>query len=144
MQFVVRYWSSQLPKEYRQPDGEPILLDYSSHPPTKIGLHNALLTQQDRIEVLASHSHDYRCEVFVVENHQAYVLTQHVASELFKQLPNGEVKWITLCEFLLPQNRRKTGSNPTKAQLNERQLHLFEAAYEKSPSDSASKLDIDI
>ncbi|HUX65442.1 hypothetical protein [Sulfuricella sp.] len=50
MKFVVRYWSSQLP-DYRKPDGEPHWLDYSLHPATKLGLHNALLTLQDRLQI---------------------------------------------------------------------------------------------
>ena len=144
MHFVVRYWSSQLPDWYRQADGSPLLVDYSTHPPSRLGLHNALLTLHDRIEILEAHGGKYECEVFVVDGDSVQMLTQEMAISLFKTLPNGEVKWTTICEFLLPQNRRAPRPIRGEDTFPERQLPLFE--YTHVPVDDQAiphSLDID-
>lgn len=144
MRFVVRYWSSLLPKEFRNADGSPRLVDYSIHPPTRLGLHNALLTHHDRVEILEAHGGQYKCEVFVVEGVNAHVLTQEMAISLFNALPHGEVKWTTIREFLLPQNNGMVRPAITEEASHERQLHLFESA--QAPYDdtvTVHRLDID-
>ncbi len=134
MQFVVRYWSAKLPDGHRAPDGSPRMLDYSTHPATKLGLHSALLSHHDRTEILASHGAEYLCEVFVMEGEDAYVLTQEVAVGLFYGLPDGELKWTTIQEFLLPQERRIPQQ---LAASHERQLQLFE--YTHAPYDDVAE-----
>jgi|GEM_PF-2745796 len=145
MQFVVRYWSSLLTKEFRDGDGTPQLVDYSIHPPTRLGLHNALLSHHDRMEILAAHGGEYKCEVLVMEEGNAQVLTQEMAIGLFYSLPHGEVKWTTIREFLLPDNRRELHAQVTQAATHERQLQLFE--YTHVPYDDTEPphhLDIDV
>lgn len=154
MRFIVRYWSSLLPKEYRKADGSPRLVDYSIHPPTRLGLHNALLTHHDRVEILEAHGGEFICEVFVVEGIHTHILTQEAAIGLFNALPHGEVKWTTLREFLLPQAapgehpmERRTTERPAPSGEGhrERQLHLFESG--QAPYDEKvmpHSLDIDV
>lgn len=78
--------------EFRKADGSPRLADYSIHPPTRLGLHNALLSHHDRVEILEVHGGQYECEVYVEEGINSYVLTQEQAISLFNTLPSGEVK----------------------------------------------------
>lgn len=77
-------------------------LDYSLHPATKLGLHNALLAVHDRIEILEARHDDFACGVFVVRHDQIEPLTQEGAERLFATLPNGDVKWLDLWQCLLP------------------------------------------
>ncbi len=144
MQFVVRYWSPSLPEEYREADGTPRLVDYSTHPASRLGLHNALLSQHDRIEILAAHGGDYACEVYVVEGDGDQLLTHQMALELFHSLSDGELRWTDIREFLLPQARRVP--SPTMANIynHERQLQLFEYTHDPyATNNSAHQLDID-
>lgn len=120
------------------------MVDYSTHPPSKLGLHNALLSHHDRIEILAAHAGRYECEVFVVEGNSVQVLTQEMAVGLFYGLPDGEVKWTDIREFLLPQNRRVPRPVVAEGTSHERQLQLFE--YTHVPYDETTtphQLDID-
>jgi len=150
MQFIVRYWSSILPMEFRNADGSPRLLDYSVHPPTRLGLHNSMLSRHDRVEILAAHGGHYECEVYVVDGINAHVLTQELAISLFNTLPNGEVKWVTIREFLLPQNQDVQYSpeahHPAIAKelSHDQQLHLFEYIHESDGTTSTHHFDIDV
>ncbi|MEI7430858.1 MAG: hypothetical protein WCL27_10410, partial [Betaproteobacteria bacterium] len=65
MKFVVRYWSSLLPNDFRERRNAPRWVDYSIHPGSKIGLHNAMLTVHDRCEILQAHNCKFECAVFV-------------------------------------------------------------------------------
>ena len=91
--------------EFRKTDGSPRLADYSIHPATRLGLHNAMLSHHDRVEILKEHGGEYECEVYVVEGEDSYVLTQELAISLFNTLPSGEVKWTTIRKCLLPQKQ---------------------------------------
>lgn len=126
MQFVVRYWSPRLPDGHRDANGEPVPVDYSTHPPTKLGLHNALLAHHDRVEILESFDDDYLCEVYVVESGRAQILTQEMAVRLFGQLPPGEVRWTEIRDFLLPQQRRAPYPSAASHAYHVGQLDLFE------------------
>jgi len=143
MQFIVRYWSSLLPIEFRKADGSPRPVDYSIHPPTRLGLHNAMLAYHDRVEILNGHGGQYECEVYVVEGVNSHVLTQELAISLFNALPNGEVKWITIREFLLPQNKEAHYPVPAEEISHDRQLHLFEYAHESDDDIPSHHFDID-
>src|SRR3989338_4398264 len=136
MQFIVRYWSSFLPNEFRNTDGSPRLADYSIHPPTRLGLHNAMLSHHDRVEILKAHGGEYECEVYVVEGVNSHVLTQELANSLFNTLPNGEVKWTTICKCLLPQKQEAQRPGITGEVSHDQQLHLFE--YTHQPGNDAS------
>ena len=102
MKFTVRYWSSLLPMDYRERRGEPRWLDYSVHPASKLGLHNAMLAVHDRSEILRAHGCQFECAVFVVEDERTERLAPETANALFASLPSGEVKWLAISEFLLP------------------------------------------
>ena len=143
MQFVVRYWSSLLPMEFRKADGSPRLVDYSIHPPTRLGLHNALLSHHDRLEVLKAHGGIYECEVHVDEGINSLVLTQEHAINLFNTLPKGEVEWTTINTCLLPQNQEAHHPEIAKGISPEQQHHLHEYTQETNGGISSHHFDID-
>ena len=135
MKFAVRYWSSLLP-DYRKPDGEPHWMDYSLHPATKLGLHNALLTLQDRLQILEQHGGLYACAVFVLEFGKEEKLTQEAAERLFVSLPHGEVKWLDIRNFLLlPLVESKDSVSTSHEGAHAQQLPLFEQHH--TPYDKA-------
>ena len=101
MRFFVRYWSSLLPSP--DFDGEqPHWIDYSVHPATKLGLHNALLVVHDRLEILKAHGGTYGCAVFVVDRERCEMLLPEVANALFPHLAPGNVRWLDIQTFRLP------------------------------------------
>lgn len=95
MKFTVRYWSSLLP-------APACWVDYSVHPASKLGLHNALLAVHDRCEILAAHGGQFECAVFVSEGERVEKLTPAAADSLFAALPHGEVKWLDIRAGLPP------------------------------------------
>ena len=103
MRFVVRYWSSLLPSTGELGVSSPHWVDYSFHPASKLGLHNALLVVHDRLEILKAHGGEYECAVFVVDGAKSEKLLPEVANALFPRLPPGEVKWLDIRAFLLPE-----------------------------------------
>ena len=143
MQFIVRYWSSLLPMEFRKADGSPRLADYSIHPATRLGLHNAMLSHHDRMEILKEHGGEYECEVYVVEGENSHVLTQELAISLFNTLPSGEVKWTTIRKCLLPQKQEANHPVITEEISHEQQLHLFEYTHQPDGDTSSHHFDID-
>ena len=94
-QFAVRYRSELIE------DGVP-WLDYSIHPASKLGLHNALLAEHDRMEILQARGGWFECGVFILRHGRVEPLTQEGAERLFAALPHGNVKWTDLCRCLLP------------------------------------------
>lgn len=121
MQFTVRYWSALLPDHHRA-DGEPHWIDYSVHPATKLGLHNALLTLHDRRQVLEQHGGRYDCAVFYREAGEEQMLTQEAAERLFVRLPHGEIHGTDIRATLQPTSAADQENAPPEQQ----QLPLFE------------------
>ena len=156
MQFTVRYWSSLLPNTQRERRGTHRWLDYSVHPASKLGLHNAMLAMHDRSEILQAHGCQFECAVFVVGegvgdvvgNAQAERLSPETANALFAALPSGELKWLAIREFLLPARPVETfaeiapeAAAPT-AKISEsmpEQLPLF--AHVHTPYDDLNDAD---
>lgn len=136
MKFSVRYWSSLLP-DHRRPDGEPHWVDYSLHPATKLGLHNAMLTLHDRLQILEQHGGLYECAVFVLEFGKEEKLTQEAAERLFVSLPHGEVKWLDIRNFLLLPRIERRVSTQHHEETQAQQLHLFEQHH--SPYDKTEE-----
>ena len=132
MKFAVRYWSSMLP-DFRLPNGEPRWVDYSLHPASKLGLHNALLTLQDRREVLDRYGGLYECAVYIQEGGREEMLDQKTAERLFVSLPHGEVKWLDIRKFLLVPlvEAEVSARKPEEPQLSlfEQQLSLFDPSH---------------
>ncbi len=102
MKFVVRYWSSLLANDFPERRNAPRWVDYSIHPGSKIGLHNAMLTVHDRCEIMHAHGCRFECAVFVIEGDSSERLSPETADSLFASLPRGDVKWLDIKEFLLP------------------------------------------
>lgn len=102
MKFVVRYWSSLLPKDFAERRQTQRWVDYSVHPGTKLGLHNAMLAVHDRSEIMQAHGCRFECAVFVIEGEHCERLSAESANSLFMSLPRGDVKWLDIREFLLP------------------------------------------
>jgi len=146
MKFVVRYWSSRLPDDYRDANGLPRWVDYSFHPASKLGLHNALLAVHDRMEILRAHGGQYECAVFVVEGAVAQKLSLENANALFSELPRGEVKWLDIRNFLLPLRPVDSTSTKENGVPTAQQLLLFEHVH--TPYDDLETrvhtLDVDV
>ena len=115
-EFVVRYRAESIDRGRRW-------LDYSKHPATKLGLHNALLAMHDRIEILEGRGERFVCQVFVARSGVCEPLTQAGAERLFAELPHGRVRWTDLCRCLLPPlpARSESGVVPSSPE----QLPLF-------------------
>lgn len=130
MKFVVRYCSSLLPRAAGDDGEHPRWLDYSVHPASKLGLHNALLAVYDRLEILEAHGGQFECAVFVEEGGSSEKLSGEMANNLFAALPRGEVKWLDIKQFLLPA---EPGTLPTTAEPEASpaavQLPLFEHTH---------------
>ena len=147
MKFVVRYWSSLLPDAYREIDGSSRWVDYSVHPASKLGLHNALLAVHDREEILQANGGQFECAVFVVEGEHTEQLSPTNANDLFSALPRGEVKWLDIHDFLLPLSSDASVSieNDAETPANE-QLLLFSHVH--TPYDDQEtpphSLDVDV
>ena len=92
----------QFSVRYRVPSHDAAWLDYSHHPASKLGLHNALLAVHDRCEILQARGEVFECGVFLVRHGRFEPLTQDGAERLFRSLPSGDVKWLDLCQCLLP------------------------------------------
>jgi hypothetical protein len=94
LKFAVRYWSSLLPEGFTPPDTGPAWVDYSLHPASKLGLHNALLAVHDRREILEADGGYYDCAVFLVGDGRNEQLSPEMAEKLFAALPHGRIKWL--------------------------------------------------
>jgi hypothetical protein len=145
IKFIVRYWSSLLPDDFRETDNSPHWVDYSVHPASKLGLHNALLAVHDRMEILRAHGGQFECDVFVANGEHTERLSQEAANALFSKLPRGEVKWLDIHDFLLPEYL----ADPTSVESDEpvaKQLPLFEHVH--TPYDEleikSHTLDVDV
>lgn len=143
MKFIVRYWSSLLPDDFREADAAPRWLDYSVHPASKLGLHNALLAVHDRLEILQAHGGQFECAVFVADGGHLERLGPEAANALFAKLPRGEVKWLDIHDFLLPEG---DASEAASAGSEAAQLPLFEHVH--TPYDELEirphTLDVDV
>jgi hypothetical protein len=153
MRFIVRYWSSQLPSDYRDEGGQPRWLDYSVHPASKLGLHNAMLVVHDRLEILAAHGGSFACALFVMHGESVEALSQEAANRLFAALPRGDVKWLDILPFLPLQAAIEPGAIADASALagaggeaEPEQLPLF--GHQHTPYDDLNEtphaLDIDV
>lgn len=140
-----------MPSLLHNADGSRRLLDYSVHPPTRLGLHNAMLTRNDRVEILEAYGGEFECEVFVIEGMNSHPLTQELAVRLFHALPSGEVKWLTIREFLWPPGPPpELPESPAQSQQlaaaqisHETQLHLFEYTHPQDEQPQVHHFDAD-
>lgn len=124
LKFAVRYWESLLPEGFCAPDVAPEWIDYSLHPSTKLGLHNALLAVHDRLEILDADGGYYDCAVFLVGDGKNERLTPEMAEKLFAALPHGKVRWLEI-GHCGPAVNATTALTPVAAEPVGQQLPLF-------------------
>ena len=144
MKFAVRYWSSLFPGGFAPPDTAPHWEDYSIHPATKLGLHNALLSMHDRNEILADDGGYYECAVFLVTEEKAEKLSPVAAEQLFAGLPHGELKWLSIGPPPTPTRTDTLQGSAT----GPAQLPLFphiHTLYDDvdTPAEQAHRVDLD-
>lgn len=135
--FVVRYWCSLLAAGYSPPDAEPHWLDYSIHPASKLGLHNALLAVHDRNEILEAYGAYYECAVFLLVGDKAEKLSAATANTLFAALPHGDIKWLDIRRFLPPPTATPEAA-PAAMSRRAEQLPLFLPPH--TPYDDLNEL----
>lgn len=112
MQFAVRYWIAKAPipfDEHRWDDSAWIT--HSLHPPTRLGLHNAILSAEDRLAVLRGHEDQmpHGCDIFLVEGENTIILSVHEADELLGMVEHGEFSVESFRRLLLTQAPREEG-----------------------------------
>jgi len=108
LKFIVRYWSSLMPAGGEASGEAPSWIDYSVHPASKLGLHNALLTMHDRLEILAGEGGYYDCAVFLRSDEGCKRLSQEMTEKLFAALPHGRIRWLSIghCDAAPPFDTR--------------------------------------
>lgn len=107
MEFAVRYWIAKAPVPY---DGhrwdDEAWITHSLHPPTRLGLHNAILSAEDRLAVLhrLDETTPHGCDIFLVEGENAIILSVHEADELLVMVEHGEFSMDSFRRLLSTQN----------------------------------------
>lgn len=144
MKFIVRYWSSLLPKECLDADGKPRWLDYSVHPASKLGLHNALLAVHDRVEILVANGGRFECAVFWEEENRSEKLSPEAANSLFGSLPPGAVKWLDVGRFLLPEQPHIQQAGERLPEQEQLQLFVQKHTPYEDRNEAPHLFDIDI
>lgn len=103
MQIIVRYWLTHPPLPL---DGRPHApsgwLDHSIHPPSRLGLHNAILAAEDWLSILHRKygTTPHACDIFVEDRGKTVVLDVGEAQELYGLLEHGQLQW-EMCEQVL-------------------------------------------
>lgn len=146
LKFAVRYWSSLLPEGFSAPDAGPSWVDYSLHPASKLGLHNALLTMHDRQDILAGDGAYSDCAVFLVGDGHCEKLSPDMAEKLFSALPHGRIKWLEIGHADAPVHGTAPAPAVEMSQQLSQQLRLFPHTH--TPYDDleppAHHFDVDI
>lgn len=119
LKFVVRYWSSLMPAGGENSGEEPSWIDYSVHPASKLGLHNALLAMHDRLEILAGEGGYFDCAVFLRSDEGCQRLSQEMAEKLFATLPHGRIRWLSIghCDAAPPADAHRAEASTTPGQM---------------------------
>lgn len=103
MQIIVRYWLTHppLPFDGRIPE-RPGWLDHSIHPPSRLGLHNAILAAQDWLSILRQKygTTPHACEIFIEDEDKTILLNVGEAQALYELLEHGSLQW-EMCERVL-------------------------------------------
>lgn len=104
MQFIVRYWRGAAPAQGGQ------WKDYSSHPPTRRGLKNAVLSAGDREMILATTRpiKPVGCGIFLISDEEEVAFDIAQAEELLRLLGDGELTPDVLAGVL---HARRKGEN---------------------------------
>ena len=114
MEFIVRYWVAIAPVPC---DGhkwdDSAWISHSAHPATRLGLHNAILSAEDRLAILhrSEEVTPHGCDIFLTEGGKTVILSVHEADELLGMLERGEFCWEGLSEMLGTQTGREEASN---------------------------------
>lgn len=155
MQIVVRYWLAKPPIPY---DGhkwdDPAWIDHSTHPATRIGLHNAILAAEDRQAALRQlHPRTaHGSVIFLVQDDESQILSIHEADLLLELFEHGEFSWETMRALLETQRTgkvtiRELDHDPaTRGEAHPRNpIAPRLTAYSKESGDEGfHQLDIDI
>lgn len=103
MQFIVRYWVEHPPVRFEDGQQEEAgWVDHSSHPPSRLGLHNAILSAEDRLSVLRSRhgSVPHGCDIFIESEGRRVMLNVVEAEELLGLMQEGSLSWETFESLL--------------------------------------------
>lgn len=116
MQFIVRYWINHPPVQFEKGEG---WIDHSNHPPSRLGLHNAILSAEDRLSVLRSRHGDvpHGCDIFIEAGARRVMLSVAEAEELLELLQDGGLSWDAFESLLAahPSVKERLGGNTMTA-----------------------------
>lgn len=114
MEFIVRYWVATAPVPF---DGhkwdDSAWISHSTHPATRLGLRNAILSAEDRLAILYRQDEmtPHGCDIFLMEGEKIVIFSVHEADELLGMLERGEFSWESLEEMLASQVGPDEASN---------------------------------
>jgi len=142
MQIIVRYWISIPPLDSQA--GSEGWVDHSSHPPSRLGLHNALLAAEDRLAILRNRYDEepHGCNIFIESPGRRVMLSVQEANELLAMLEDGGVAWETLAALMEVGNEEPAihiGLKPGEGSSHAREM----AEYEKLSHEERRKIDYD-
>lgn len=150
MRIIVRYWVGLPPVSREAGAGGGEWLDHSDHPPSKLGLHNAVLAAEDRWNVLRRlHGRTpHGCDIFIEAAGKVVAMNVAEAERLLGMLDQGGLSWEAL-ESLL--ERDVTGSagavslaspEPPRVEAPPAPLHSREVA-EYAAAEERHRIDFD-
>ncbi len=103
MEFIVRYWvtTAPVPCDGHKWD-DSAWISHSTHPATRLGLRNAILSAEDRLAILhrTDETSPHGCDIFLTEAGKTVIFSVHEADELLGMLERGECSWESLGEML--------------------------------------------
>jgi hypothetical protein len=127
VQFVVKYWLGKPPMP--QAAGWE---EHSSHPATRLGLHNAILAAEDRLSILRARCGEvpHGCAIFIVGAERAIAASVAEAEALLAAIGDTDPAWETLAARLEEQRAKAAGA-PRQAAPNATPMAAYGATAEE-------------
>lgn len=133
MQFTVKYWTGKPPVP---PAGAAPRTagwdEHSTHPATRLGLHNAILAAEDRLSILRARCGElpHGCAIFIVGAERSVAVSVAEAEALLAGIGDAEPAWETLVARL-EEKRAKAPGTPRQAAPNSPPMAAYGEAAEE-------------
>jgi hypothetical protein len=142
MRIIVRYWISNPPVGGEE-GGRGGWVDHSSHPSSRLGLHNAILAAEDRLAILRSRyqAEPHGCNIFIESGKRTVMLNVREADDLLGMLQDGGMAWETLAA-LVEVNPSGTAPSGETAAVPDHAREVAE--YETDALQGRHRIDCDV